>query len=124
MRLLLDSCISRFAVRELRAAGYDVVWVAEETEDPGDDVILEQAIKEHRILVTADKDFGDLIFVFEKPHPTIIRLVEIPARMQGKVLLRLIQTHKDELAKGALLTVERFRTRVRLPGEGTLNNLS
>jgi predicted nuclease of predicted toxin-antitoxin system len=124
MQFLLDSCISGFAVRELRAAGYGVVWTAEGPEDPGDDVILEQAAKERRILVTADKDFGDLVFVFRKPHPTIVRLVEIPARMQGKILLRLIETHQDELAKGALLTVERFRTRVRLPEEGVWNESS
>ncbi len=124
MRFLLDSCISGFAVRELRTAGYDVVWTAEEPEDPGDDVILEQAVKERRILVTADKDFGDLVFVFQKPHPTIVRLVEIPARMQGKILLRLIETHQDELTKGALLTVERFRTRIRLPKEGVWDESS
>ncbi|WP_407079617.1 DUF5615 family PIN-like protein [Candidatus Hakubella thermalkaliphila] len=46
--------------------------------------MLEQAAKERRILVTADKDFGDLVFVFRKPHPTIVRLVEIPARMQER----------------------------------------
>ncbi|MCL5267406.1 MAG: DUF5615 family PIN-like protein [Bacteroidetes bacterium] len=48
-------------------------WIPEEGKDPGDVVILQRAYEEDRILVTADKDFGDLVFVFEHPHPAIIR---------------------------------------------------
>ncbi|MBI4654196.1 MAG: toxin-antitoxin system, toxin component, PIN family protein, partial [Nitrospirae bacterium] len=60
-----------------------------------------------------DKDFGELVFVFGKPHSTIIRLVDIPAKEQGKFLLRLIETHKNDIEKKALITVEKFRVRVR-----------
>ena len=63
---------------------------------------------------TSDKDFGELVFVFNKPHSTIIRLVDIPARDQGKMLLRLIETHQDSIDKKALITVDRHRVRIRL----------
>lgn len=117
MRFLLDSCISNFAVKELREAGLDVIWVPETGKDPGDDAIMEKAYSEGRVLVTADKDFGELVFVFNKPHPAIVRIVDIPARNQGKVLRRIIETHRRQIEKLALITVERFRIRVRMPDE-------
>lgn len=115
MKFLLDSCISRFAVRDLRDSGFDVLWIPEIGKDPGDDAIMQEAFNKDLILVTADKDFGELVFVFGRPHPAIIRLVDIPARNQGKVLLRLISTHQADIKKQALITVDRYRVRVRLP---------
>lgn len=113
MKFLVDSCISKFAVTALREAGFEVVWIPETGEDPGDETIINRAYKEGYVLVTADKDFGELIFVFEKPHPPIIRLVEIPAREQGKLLLKLIETHKEDIENNSLITIDRFRIRVR-----------
>ncbi len=113
MRLLLDSCISSYAVKDLRAAGFDVLWIPEAGKDPGDDEILQKAYTEDLTIVTADKDFGDLIFVFNKPHPSIIRLVDIPARNQGGVLLKVIDTHKEDIMKKALITVDLYRIRIR-----------
>jgi len=115
MRFLLDSCISGFAAKDLRNAGHEVLWMPEIGKDPGDEEIIKKAFEENRILVTADKDFGELVFLFNKPHSTIIRLVDIPARKQGKTILRLIETHKADIEKKALITVESFRVRVRIP---------
>ena len=114
MKFLVDACISKFAVKDLRDAGFDISWVPEYGKDPGDEVIIDKAFNEDLILVTADKDFGELVFVFGKPHPAIIRLVDIPARDHGKYLLRLIETHKNDLEKKALITLERHRVRIRV----------
>ncbi len=97
----------------MREAGYETVWTPEMGKDPGDEAILQRAVEEHRVLVTVDKDFGDLVFVFEKPHSAIIRLVDIPAREQGTILLRLIKTHQADIDKKAMITVDRYRVRVR-----------
>ncbi|HHT9146550.1 MAG: DUF5615 family PIN-like protein [Candidatus Brocadiaceae bacterium] len=114
MKFLLDSCISVFAVKDLRNAGFDVLWVPESGKDPGDEDIIKKAFEEGFVLVTADKDFGELIFVYKRPHPAIIRLVDIPARNQGKSLLRLIETHRFDIEKQALITLDKYRVRVRL----------
>ncbi|MDP3296209.1 MAG: DUF5615 family PIN-like protein [Thermodesulfovibrionia bacterium] len=90
-----------------------MLWIPEIGKDPGDEAIIKKAFDEGWVLVTADKDFGELVFVFGKPHSTIIRLVDIPAKEQGKFLIRLIETHKNDIEKKALITVERFRVRVR-----------
>lgn len=113
MKFLLDSCISFFAVKDLRAKEYEVVWIPETGKDPGDEAILKKAEREGLILVTADKDFGELVFLKKMVCPTIIRLVDIPAKFQGEILLQLIKSYKKEIETGALLTVDKFRVRIR-----------
>ena len=66
MKFLLDSCISKFAVETLREKGFEVLWIPEIGEDPGDETIIKRAFEENFVLVTLDKDFGELIFVFNK----------------------------------------------------------
>jgi predicted nuclease of predicted toxin-antitoxin system len=68
MRLLIDTCVWGGAAGELRAAGHDVVWSGDWSEDPGDAEILAKAYDENRVLVTLDKDFGELAIVFGQPH--------------------------------------------------------
>ncbi len=60
MKILLDSCVWGKARGDLESAGHDVVWVGDWPEDPGDEEILAHACSERRILVTLDKDFGEL----------------------------------------------------------------
>ncbi len=64
MKILLDTCVW-FGVRtNLLAAGYDVDAEQRWSEDP-DEEILAAAYREDRILVTLDKDFGELAIVRE-----------------------------------------------------------
>lgn len=85
-------------------------------EDPGDAEILRRAHEGQRVLVTLDKDFGELAVVRRTPHSGIVRLVGFAAHEQGKVCVFLLQTYLEELAQGALLTATPGRARIRLPG--------
>lgn len=116
MNLLLDTCVWGGAVGELRAAGHDVVWSGDWEDDPGDEAILAKAHAQHRILVTLDKDFGELAIVRRQPHGGIVRLVDFSARRQAEACLRILDTHGAELESGAIVTAERGRLRVREPG--------
>ena len=74
MKILLDTNMS-FRVRDdLIAAGYDVIWTGDWDVDPGDEEILATAHFEHRILITQDKDFGELAIVKGQSHSGIVRL--------------------------------------------------
>ena len=75
MKLLLDTCVWGGAVAPLKVAGHDVIWAGDWPADPGDEEILGQAYQEGRILITLDKDFGELAVVREQAHAGIIRLV-------------------------------------------------
>lgn len=101
------------------AAGHDVIWAGDWPEDPGDDEIIRVAFEDRRILITLDKDFGELAVLRRLPHAGIIRLVDIPARQQAAVCLRALAQHGAELRAGAIVTAEPGRLRVR-PAENDL----
>lgn len=113
MKFLLDSCISFFAVKDLRERKFDVIWIPETGKDPGDEVIIKKAYLEKLVLVTADKDFGELVFLKKMDCPTIIRLVNIPAIQQGEMLLRIIQLYPKDIERGAIITADNYRVRIR-----------
>jgi predicted nuclease of predicted toxin-antitoxin system len=115
MKVLLDTCVWGGATSELIHLGYDVWWTGELPADPGDDEILAIAKKEGRILVTLDKDFGELVFLHGLAHAGILRIVEIPSKMQGTSIHHVLQAFGDELAHGAIVTLKENRIRVRLP---------
>lgn len=115
MRILLDSCVWGKADQELRSAGHDVEWVGDWDKDPGDMAILSYANEYQRTLVTLDKDFGELAIVKQMPHKGIIRLANIAARKQAKTVLNLIELHSDMLERGAILTVDQNKLRIRPP---------
>jgi predicted nuclease of predicted toxin-antitoxin system len=76
--------------------------------------ILGRAHQEDRVLVTLDKDFGEMAIVRRLPHSGIIRLVNLGARQQAPSCLRVIGLHEKELKAGAIITVEPTRLRIRL----------
>ena len=115
MKVLLDTCVWGGAVKDLKAAGHDVVWSGAWEEDPGNEEILALAHNEGRVLVTLDKDFGELAIVHRAPHSGIIRLVNFPAREQGSVCLKLLARYGEQLLSGAIITADSGRVRIRPP---------
>ncbi|MBI5070781.1 MAG: DUF5615 family PIN-like protein [Deltaproteobacteria bacterium] len=116
MKLLLDSCVWGGAVGRLRAAGHDVVWSGDWPTDPGDEEILARALAESRVLITLDKDFGELAILRGLPHAGILRLVGLSALQQAEVSLQVVEAHGADLAAGAIITAEAGRLRMRSPG--------
>ncbi len=113
MKLLLDSCVWGPAQVELKAAGHDVVWAGDWPHDPGDDEILARACAEGRILVTLDKDFGELAVLRGRKHCGIMRLVGLSAKQQASVCLTAVGRHGLLLLGGGIVTAEQGRLRIR-----------
>ena len=118
MKLLLDTCVWGGLKEPLGAAGHDVVWTGDWPEDPGDEEILEQAHEEGRVLITLDKDFGELAIVRGTPHGGILRLVALSTEQQVTVCLAALRRYAQELEAGSIVTAETGRIRVRPPDEG------
>lgn len=116
MKVLLDSCVWGGAREVIAAAGHDVGWVGDWGDDPGDNEILATAHQQGRVLVTLDKDFGELAIVKGAPHAGIVRLVGIRGRDQGPAAVQVLMAYAEDLQRLAILTVEPDRVRVRLPG--------
>ncbi len=113
MKVLLDTCVWGGARHDLENSGHDVVWTGDWSTDPGDEEILAYAHREGRVLVTLDKDFGELAIVHSQKHSGIIRLVGFSARMQGLVCLQVLETYHKDLKKGSIITVDMNRVRIR-----------
>lgn len=109
--------MSNRAAEELRRDGMDVIWVGDWPADPGDRAILARAFREGRVLITLDKDFGELAVMDRQPHAGIVRLVEVPAREVAVTCRRVVTFYARELAEGAIVTADAKRTRVRLRAE-------
>ena len=115
MKILLDTCVWGGAVAELRSAGHDAVWVGEWAHDPGDDEILAHAHEQQRVLVTLDKDFGEIAILRRVAHSGIVRLVSFSARQQASACMDVLSRYGDELIVGAIVTAEPGRVRIRPP---------
>ena len=113
MKVLLDACVWGGVRGPLEGAGYDVVWAGEWPQDPGDEEILRRAHQESRVLVTLDKDFGELAIVRGQVHSGIVRLVALSTRQQMESCLAVLARYGAELEAGAIVTVEAGRVRVR-----------
>ncbi len=62
MRFLADESCDFGIVQALRAAGHEVLAVAEVTPRAEDPAVIDLAVREGRVLLTEDKDFGQLVF--------------------------------------------------------------
>jgi predicted nuclease of predicted toxin-antitoxin system len=65
-------------------AGHDVRWMGETDPDPGDEEIMHKAYEAGCVLITLDKDFGELAIGYGGPRRRIIRPVNIPGRQQAR----------------------------------------
>jgi len=113
VKLLLDTCVWGGASEALEGAGHDVIWAGAWDADPGDDEILDRAHQEGRVLVTLDKDFGELAVVHGHSHSGIIRLVNWSALQLASICLTVLDRHGADLQAGAIVTAEPGRMRVR-----------
>jgi predicted nuclease of predicted toxin-antitoxin system len=115
MKLLLDSCVSNKVRDVLQNAGHNTIWAGDWEKDPGDEEILATAHTEGRVLITLDKDFGELAIVREIPHSGILRLVNLSLKQQAANCIQVLEKYSDELQAGAIVTAEAGRVRIRLP---------
>ena len=114
MKFLLDACASSHSMHStLMRLGHDVISALQLNRSASDEELLEFATEEQRILITEDKDFGELVFVRRLPHPCIIRFVDMPVEEKAAAMLELLEHHEDDLIADTLIVVTRSRIRVR-----------
>jgi predicted nuclease of predicted toxin-antitoxin system len=117
MKFLADMGISPKTVLFLQTQGFDAVHLHEQELDrlPDSD-ILEKALKEDRILLTHDLDFGELLAASGAHLPSVIifRLQNMKAARVNGYLQGIIFNYLDLLDHGAIITVTEGKTRIRV----------
>jgi predicted nuclease of predicted toxin-antitoxin system len=114
MRLLANENFPADAVDALRGQGHDVVWIRTEAPGSRDDEILARARGEDRVLVTFDKDFGELAFRSKLPASCGIILFRIRPRSPEFIahLTALAIGSRDDWV-GHFAVIEETRIRMR-----------
>jgi predicted nuclease of predicted toxin-antitoxin system len=100
MRLIVDESAGQAVLEYLRAAGHDVLAVAEVMPQADDREILERAASDQRILITNDKDFGELVFRSQRAAPGIVlfRLRDEHPANRVRTVAALLEQHAERLA--------------------------
>lgn len=113
MKFLADESCDSIIVRSLRGAGYDVVSISEISPGIGDLSVIDKAIRERRILLTEDKDFGQLVFANQASSGGVIFL-RFPAQARttiAKTTVDFINHHKEEIM-GCFVVLQPGRIRI------------
>lgn len=117
MRLLVDQNLARRVAESLRAAGHDVVHVADRgLAAADDDEVLALADSEGRVLVSEDTDFGTLLARSGASAPSFVLLrgaEPLTPDQQAALLIANLGAVEDELLLGAVVVFARGRIRVR-----------
>lgn len=99
MRFLLDEMMDPRIADEIVAAGHDVAEVRLGFADSADIDVAAMALADERIVITADRDFGDLVF-------------RDGQRMRGIIYMRMAGRPYEERAKRILMAITQFGDRL------------
>ena len=114
MRFLANENVPLDAVSALRETGHDIVWVRTDAPGSSDEDILARAVSEERVLVTFDKDFGELAFHSRLPSKCGIILFRVPESSSAyiaRVVTAAVESRSDWT--GHFSVVEEYRIRMR-----------
>ncbi len=99
MRFLVDECTGSKVAEWLRDANYEVFSVFDQARGMTDNDILAKAFTENWILITNDKDFGEMVFRERRTHHGVVfmRLDDERATNKLEVLRRLLESYAEKL---------------------------
>lgn len=113
-RLIADENIQSPLVEALREDGHDVLYITEYSDGITDEEVLSIAADQQRLLLTEDKDFGELVFRLKRGLPGVIlfRMADVLWHSRYKRLTKLFQQHAKQLdRKYIVVEGDRFRFR-------------
>ena len=114
MKFLIDESVELRLSFFLKAQDHDVkTIVTDYAASIADEEVLKIARSEHRILITNDKDFGELVFHSHHPHTGVIllRLKRVPFQVKQERLAEVVAAYKHALQH--FLIVSLYTVRIR-----------
>ncbi len=98
MTLFVDESVDRQIVDWLRRDGHSALYVAEMERGVSDEAVIRAADEEKAVLLTADKDFGELMFRQSRLSQgcILVRLAGLSPEIKAKIVASVIREHGDE----------------------------
>lgn len=102
MYLLADENLEQQVVRRLREDGYEVLYVAEMEPGITDEAVLSLANSHGALLLTTDKDFGELVVRQGLTHSgvALLRLAGLSPETKAELVSQVLQDHLEEMQAG------------------------
>lgn len=99
MKFIVDENTGPSVARWLANKGYDIFSVYDSSPGLSDEAILAKAFAENFIIITCDKDFGELVYKQQLPHRGVIllRLNDETPPAKIKKLEFLLAEHQEHL---------------------------
>ena len=109
MQFIVDESTGRAVIEHLRSAGHRVLAINEAMPQALDREILARAASEDHILITNDKDFGELVFRSGQAHHGVLllRLRDESAANRVRVVMSVLEKYADRLTGNFVVATER-----------------
>lgn len=114
MNLIADENVDKLIVETLRQDGHNVLYVAEFAPSIDDETVLDQANQNDALLITEDKDFGELVFRQGRIHMgvVLIRLDGLSKQAKAKSISNVFANQSPQLLE-AFSVISPGRVRIR-----------
>lgn len=114
MRFVADECLDGRIIKRLIADGHDLVVVRTELTGRNDGDVLRITRERDALLITEDKDFGELVFRLKAVHAGVllVRMHGLTGAEQAERVSQSVKDHADELLN-AFTVISGKRMRIR-----------
>ena len=114
MKFVADENVDKSIVDSLRGSGHDVLYIPEFAKALSDDDVLALARDNNAVLVTTDKDFGELVFRrgLAAYGVVLLRLAGMSTAEKARLTLSAVTAHQEQLA-GSFTVITPRAVRIR-----------
>ena len=114
MNFVADESVEQLVIDRLRADAHDVYSIDELAPGALDEFVLSIAASQQRLLITSDKDFGELVFRLGRANQGVVllRLVGLSNELKADSVSEALRLHGSEFP-GAFVVIEPGRIRIR-----------
>jgi predicted nuclease of predicted toxin-antitoxin system len=113
MRFIVDECTGSNVAEFLKQDGHEVISVFDDLRGVTDDFLLEKCFAENYILITSDKDFGEMVFRLNQNHKGIILIRCTPNNFQTRIIVlsKLLKNYMPNIENNFVVVTN---TKVRI----------
>jgi predicted nuclease of predicted toxin-antitoxin system len=109
LKFLVDECTGIEVSKKLKEMNFDSVSVIEYMKGAEDEEIMQRAVKENRVIITNDKDFGRLATFYKPPGMILLRLRDESIENKIKLVSFVVTTYGEGIRGNVIVVSEKKR---------------